>query len=111
MIKRKETNLQEIPKYKKKSKHKPVQKAKHKHTYKICLIKDEHGNYYKTEYCTICYKRGDINYFEYEQSSPQIFRMLDNDEVKRKYKDLEVFYVKDILNTKYLDENKKETTN
>lgn len=94
----------EIPKYQKKSTRQPPKKFKHKHKYKQCLImqKDKQvydkliTRYHLAEYCIICGKIGDIKFFESEPYGEGYARILTNEEVLEKHKDLEVFEVSDI---------------
>lgn len=104
---------QEIPKYKKKSKSKGLKRSKHKHTYKPCLlhleeeipnINEPNGrkktdNYYYAEYCTICGRLTNEKYIEgkpWEEHSGYSV-MLTNEEIKEKYKGLEVKEIQDFF--------------
>ena len=99
----------EIPKYIKKkesSVSKSKVKSKHKHEYVDCLLVKDNDRPYKATYCKICGKIGNINFFETERTENGYFRILDNDEVFEKYKDLERFYIDDVWQ-KYVVLNKE----
>lgn len=96
----------DIPKYRKKkhsSTSKSDSKSKHKHDYsKECLlITAENGYPYYARYCSVCGKIEDIHFFETEKIENGYCRMLSNDEVFEKYKDLEKVYMDD-LRQKYV---------
>ena len=89
----------EIPKYIKKkesSVSKSKVKSKHKHKYVDCLLIKDNDRPYKSTYCRICGKIGDIHFFETERTEDGYYRVLDTDEVFEKYKYLEKIYVEDI---------------
>lgn len=88
----------EIPKYRKKkqSKSKSANKSDHKHQYENCLLVDDENRPHKAEYCKICGKINNVKAFETERIDGGRFRMLTDDEVFQKYKDLEQFQVKDM---------------
>lgn len=102
---------QEIPKYKKKSKAKGLKRSKHKHEYKPCLVhleeeipsinepsgKRKVDSYFYAEYCTICGKLTNPKFIEGKplEERPEYSVMLTNEEIKEKYKDLEVKEVQD----------------
>lgn len=91
-------NYDEIPKYRKKkpSKSKSANKSDHKHQYEDCLLVDKENHPHKAEYCQICGKINNVKAFETERLDGGRFRMLTDDEVFQKYKDLEQFQVKDM---------------
>ena len=78
----------EIPKYRKKksSVSSASKKSKHKHIYKDCLLIMENGPH-KAQYCTICGKIGNIEFFETEKVNGG-YRMLTDTEIYNKYKDV-----------------------
>ena len=88
----------EIPKYRKKksSKSKSASKSDHKHQYDDCLLVDDKNRPHKAEYCKICGKINNVKMFETERIDGGRFRMLTDDEIFQKYKDLEQFQVKDM---------------
>lgn len=89
---------EEIGKYKKKKESnisKSKRKSNHKHEYKDCLLIDKENKPHKSKYCSICGKIYDVKFFETEKSEYG-YRVLDDDEVFKKYKDLERFYVDSI---------------
>lgn len=91
-------NEDDVGKYKKKKQSnisKSKRKSNHKHEYKDCLLIDRDGKLHKGKYCKICGKIDDVNFFETEKSEYG-YRVLDDDEVFEKYKDLEKFYVDSI---------------
>ena len=93
----------EIPKYKKKA-IKTVKKSKHKHIYKDCLIHDANSRmYHKSSYCSICGKIGDFGIIETEKVSGRLSRVLSQDELLERYKDLEIKEVCDIVKTKVIN--------
>lgn len=56
-------NLNDVPKYRKKSKRKRVRKSNHKHIYKKYIgatIKDDEKTYFPVSECEICGKIGDV---------------------------------------------------
>lgn len=88
----------DIPKYRKKknsSTSKSCTKSKHRHQYKQCLLMKEHRPYRAT-YCTICGKIDDVRFGETERMENGMLRMLDDDEVIEKYRDLEQIEISDI---------------
>lgn len=101
----------EVPKYKKKknsSTSDARMKAKHKHSYKECLLVAD-GTPRRATYCTICGKIGNVNFFEGMKTEQGYYRMLRSDEIFRKYCKLETFEVVDFYQ-KYApitSENKK----
>ncbi len=100
-------NYDEIPKYRKKksSKSKSANKSDHKHQYKDCLLVDEENRPHKAQYCKICGKINNIIFFETERVDERFRRMLTDNEVLQKYKDLEQFQVKSMWD-KYVTINK-----
>lgn len=89
----------EVPKHIKKkesSVSKSEKKSKHKHEYVDCLLIEKDNSPHKATYCKICGKIGDLNFFESEKCEDGLYRMLHDDEVFEKYKDLEKIYVEDI---------------
>lgn len=90
----------EVPKYKKKVK-KTVKKSKHKHIYKDCLFFVRSSNTYrKGEYCEVCGKIGDFNLLEGVKLDNRFSRMLSQEEILEKYKDLEIKEVGDLIKDK-----------
>ena len=86
---------EEIPKYRKKkqsSVSKSERKSYHKHKYADCLLIDNENRPTKAQYCTICGKISDVQFFETVRVE-QGYRMLNSDEVYQKYKDLPKFTV------------------
>ena len=89
----------EIPKYKKKKKSsisKSSTKSKHKHEYVECLL-IEKGRPYRAIVCKFCGKIYDIYFFESGQCEDGMQRMLDDDEVFEKYKDLEKIEIESVF--------------
>ena len=89
----------EIPKYKKKKKSsisKSSEKLKHKHEYIECLL-IEKGHPYRAIVCKFCGKIYDIKFFESERCEDGMQRMLDDDEVLEKYKDLEKIEIESVF--------------
>lgn len=87
----------EITKYikkKKSSTSKSKAKSKHKHEYVDCLF-IKNNKPYKGTYCKICNKIKDMALFETEKIGSR-YRILDDNEVFEKYKDLEKRYIGDI---------------
>lgn len=73
-------------------------KSNHKHQYKDCLILEKKSKlYYKSTYCTICGKIGDISIVETININTRLPRVLSQEEIVGIYKDLEVKEVIDIL--------------
>lgn len=91
-------NYEEIPKYRKKkpSKSKSENKSDHKHQYKDCLLVNDNNRPHKAEYCEICGKINNIQFFETVQSDNASVRLMTANEVFQKYKNLEQFRVKDV---------------
>lgn len=92
---------QEIPKYKKKTKSntsKSSNKAKHKHEYKECLLINKNSPYLAS-YCVICGKI--YNWTICTEKCEHGYRMLNDEEVFEKYKNLEKYIVEDLW-AKYL---------
>lgn len=93
----------DIPKHRKKSTKRPPKKSRHKHTYEECLLNVEYemdgasfGNVLMSEYCTICGKIGNKKMLETTKENSSGFRrLLNNDEILEKYKDLKVFEIND----------------
>ncbi|MGN0623189.1 MAG: hypothetical protein ACI4JA_04470 [Oscillospiraceae bacterium] len=100
-------NYDEIPKYikKKSSKSKSANKSDHKHQYEDCLLVDEENHPHKAQYCKICGKINNMIFFENERIDERLYRMLTDNEVFQKYKDLEQFQVKSMWD-KYVTINK-----
>lgn len=90
--------MQEIPKYKKKSNKKHMKKENHKHIYEKCIIIDKYNHKSVAKYCTICKKLKLINHFETvpDEKNPMFHRTLTDEEFDKKYGNLEEFKVKDI---------------
>ena len=87
----------EIPKHRKKkqsSTSKSSTKSKHKHEYKEILLIHNDRPHWATV-CKICDKIGDLHFFETEKCEFG-YRVLDDDEVFKKYKDLENIVIEDI---------------
>lgn len=97
----------EIPKYRKKRKSsvsKSKEKSKHKHEYVDCLLVEPDKRLHKATYCKVCGKIGNVNFFETEESNHGrygIYRMLNKDEIFKKYKDLKQIHV-DNIRQKYI---------
>lgn len=70
-------------------------KAKHKHTYEDCLL-FENGKPNKATYCSICGKIDDVKVFDFVRISGG-YRVLSEDEVLEKYKDLKKFEVESVF--------------
>lgn len=79
-------------------------KSKHKHIYESCLLYDiDINHYFRAEYCTICGKIGDINFFETVPSeTSRHSRILRSEEVKEKYKHLKAFTIESLTKQKYV---------
>lgn len=75
---------------------KSKEKSKHKHEYVDCLLIDRNNCPHRSEYCKICGKISDLKFYETERIENGMFRVLDHDEVLKKYKDLERFYIDSI---------------
>lgn len=87
----------EIPKYRKKksSVSSASKKSKHKHIYKDCLLIMENGPH-KAQYCTICGKIGNIEFFETEKVNGG-YRMLTDTEIYNKYKNIIKFEIESVF--------------
>ena len=88
----------EIPKHRKKkqsSTSKSSTKSKHKHEYKEVLL-IHNGRPHWATVCRICGKINDLHFFETERTDDGYHRSLDSDEVFKKFKDLEKYYIEDI---------------
>lgn len=97
----------EIPKYIKKKKSsvsKSKEKSKHKHEYVDCLLIEDDRKPYKATYCKVCGKVGDVKFFESGKTDHGTYRMLNEEEVFERYKNLPVIQVKDIFQ-KYIPIN------
>lgn len=89
---------EEIPKHRKKkqsSVSKAERKSDHKHEYADCLLIDSENRPIKAQYCTICGKIIDVQFFETVRVE-QGYRMLDSEEIYQKYKDLPQFMVNSV---------------
>ena len=86
----------EIPKYKKKSCGKSSAKSKHKHEYVDCLfsVEDSKGKLNKGSYCKICGKIGEMHYFIVEKIEGNYRRVLMDEEIRAKYKELPIVSIK-----------------
>lgn len=98
----------EIPKYRKKrnsSTSASKSKSSHRHEYSPCLLMEK-GRPHRAEYCGIC---GKINNLQFFECVPQngLQRMLQDDEILEKYKDLPKFEV-DSIWEKYVPISKAE---
>ena len=94
-------DIDEIGKYKKYTKSnvsKAKSKSKHKHTYSngIVIINDKYNSVYKVKYCTECGKIYDLT-SETVVTDKEYRRMLHNDELLEKYKDLPRFTIPNIM--------------
>lgn len=94
-------DIDEIGKYKKYTKSnvsKAKSKSKHKHTYSngIVIINDKYDSVYKVKYCTECGKIYDLT-SETVVTDKGYRRMLHNDELLEKYKDLPRFTIPNIM--------------
>lgn len=87
----------EIPKYRKKksSVSSASKKSKNKHIYKDCLLIMENGSH-KAQYCTICGKIGNIEFFETEKVNGG-YRMLTDTEIYNKYKNIIKFEIESVF--------------
>ena len=97
----------EIPKHKKKkesSTSKSDRKSKHKHEYIDCLLIDENMKHpYKSEYCKICGKIGNVSFFGTRRDEETGYMiMLSDEEMFEKYKHLEQFRVGSVFRDKYV---------
>ena len=84
----------DTPKYIKKknsSTSKADAKSKHKHEYVDCLLVERENNYpYPASYCKICGKVGYSSCFEITENTDSGYRrLLSNEEIFEKYKELE----------------------
>lgn len=89
----------DIPKHIKKkesSVSKSKAKSKHKHEYVDCLLVEENGYPRKGTYCKICGKINKVKFLEADRCDDGLYRVLNDDEIFEKYKDLEKVYVNDI---------------
>lgn len=90
----------EVPKHIKKkqsSVSKSKAKSKHKHEYIDCLLIDMSRNSpQKATYCKICGKINKVKFLEADRCDDGLYRVLNDDEIFEKYKDLEKVYVNDI---------------
>lgn len=89
---------EQIPKYRKKkqsSVSKAERKSDHKHEYADCLLIDSENRPIKVQYCTICGKIIDVQFFETVRVE-QGYRTLNSEEVYQKYKDLPQFMVNSV---------------
>lgn len=92
----------EIPKHRKKkpsSTSKSKEKSNHKHEYVECLLINKESNKpYKAIYCKVCGKIYDVKMFETIEINEcsNRCRLMNNEEIFEKYKDLEKYYVEDI---------------
>ena len=88
----------EIPKHRKKkqsSTSKSSTKSKHKHEYKECLL-IHNGHPHRATYCEICGKIDNLFLFESEKVEGKSYsRILDDDEIYEKYKNLEKYCIED----------------
>ena len=87
----------EIQKYRKKkpSVSSTSKKSKHKHMYRDCLLVAENRPH-KAQYCTICGKIGNIEFFETEKVDTgygKAYRMLTDTEIYDKYKNIVKFEI------------------
>lgn len=94
-------DIDEIGKYKKYTKSnvsKAKSKSKHKHTYSngIVIINDKYDSVYKVKYCTECGRIYDLS-SETVVTDKGYCRMLHNDELLEKYKDLPRFTIPNIM--------------
>lgn len=87
----------EIPKYRKKrpSVSSAGKKSKHKHLYKECLLIAENSPH-KAKYCIVCGKIGNIEFLESEKVNGG-YRILTDDEIYDKYKNIERFEIESIF--------------
>lgn len=89
----------EVPKHIKKkesSVSKSEKKSKHKHEYVDCLLIEKDGRPHKATYCKICGKINKDKFLEADRCDDGFYRLLHDDEIFEKYKDLEKIYVEDI---------------
>lgn len=89
----------EIPKYFKKknpSISKAKEKSKHKHLYIDCLLIED-GRPYKSTYCTVCGKIKNTKFGEFVLLDNGKNKMLNDNEIFEKYKDLTHFKVYSIF--------------
>ena len=89
--------FQEVPKHKKKAKHKPPKKSDHKHQYYDVLIHEKKyvlgkmiDCYYLGEKCSICSAWETTQIFLSEKMENGYSRMMSNERILEKYKDLEL---------------------
>lgn len=89
----------EIPKHRKKkpsSTSKSKEKSKHKYEYVECLLICNNRPHYATV-CKICGKIDDLHFMETKRMEDGRYRVMHDDEIFEKYKDLEKCYIEDIL--------------
>ena len=89
----------DIPKHRKKkqsSTSKSSTKSKHKHEYKEFLLIHNDKPHLATV-CKMCGKINDLCFFESERCEDGMQRMLDDDEVFEKYKDLEKIEIESVF--------------
>ena len=90
-----------VPKYRKKKESntsKSNKKANHKHEFIDCLLIDEkHNNPHKSSYCKICGKIDGVCLLETEKTNSGYRKMLSNEEIFEKYKDLPQFRVNSVF--------------
>lgn len=87
----------EIPKHRKQKKKKSPKKSDHKHIYKDeVLIKNSRGRFYFAKRCIHCGKVGEEKYFETKKEKGRWVIMLNQDEIKEKYKHLPIIEIDNI---------------
>ena len=86
----------DIPKYRKKAKTNKAKKANHKHTYEPCLLICDNKPYL-SQYCTICGRTNDTKFALYEKISDRAYRILNPEEIFKKYESLPRFIISSIL--------------
>lgn len=82
---------EDIPKYKKKSKKGGTKKSNHKHEFEDVLLIREFGgrsSHVMGKRCIHCGLIRDKNWFISERTSEGLYRMLSDEEILEKYKDL-----------------------
>lgn len=90
----------EVPKHIKKKKlsvSKSKEKSKHRHEYMDCLLIENDDKPHKATYCKICGKIGNIKFCETEKTDHRTYRMLGEEEIFNKYKDIPQVCVKNIF--------------
>lgn len=98
----------DISKYKKKkqsSTSKSSIKSKHKHEYIECLLITSKNKPYRSKYCKFCGKIDNIIFGESERLENGLHKMITDEEIYKKYKNLKNIYVDDIWNLKYIPVN------